>query len=155
MAAILYFNLIAECEERIEEVKEETRNLVKKAKLCMERLDQIALKPDPISINDYIDLMIEAERRQSGAELGKRVETLVALKRRETSKKSMIGDNFKSLEEEMELVMNPIAGGCNMTHQVVMVEKKDGHFMGRMKRIFKRIKRKKKPKSVQENSHQN
>ena len=73
--------IIEECAERIEEVKEETRNFVRKAKMCMERLDQIALKPEPLSTDDYIELMIEAEKRKSGAELEKRIGTLVALKK--------------------------------------------------------------------------
>ena len=60
-------------------------------------------------------------------------------------------DKFRALEEEMQLSENPIAGGCNMTHVIEVEQKKDGYFVGKMKKVFKKfkLKPKKMPKSAE------
>ncbi|CAG0898718.1 unnamed protein product, partial [Darwinula stevensoni] len=39
-------------------------DLTKKAHACLQKLDEIALKPDPLGVTDYLDLLIETERRE-------------------------------------------------------------------------------------------
>ena len=54
--------IIEECANRILEVRNEILDFVEKARRCIARLDEIALRPDPLSCVDYIDVMIEAEK---------------------------------------------------------------------------------------------
>ena len=75
--------IIKECQERIDEVGDETVKLVEKARRCIDKLDKIALKPDPLSTDDYIDLMLEAEKAKAGYELTKRIQALMQLKERQ------------------------------------------------------------------------
>ena len=56
--------IIEECANRILEVRNETLDFVERARRCIARLDEIALRPDPLSSVDYIDLMIEAEKHK-------------------------------------------------------------------------------------------
>ena len=56
--------IIEECANRILEVRNETLDFVEKARRCIARLDEIALRPDPLSSIDYIDLMIETEKNK-------------------------------------------------------------------------------------------
>ena len=40
-------------------------DLTKRAHQCLQRLDVIALKPDPLAVTDYIDLLIQTEQREA------------------------------------------------------------------------------------------
>ena len=79
---------IKECQERIDEVGE-TVKLVEKARTCIEKLDRIALMPDPVSRDDYIDLMIEFAKIRAGDDLEKRIQALMQLKERQEVRRSM------------------------------------------------------------------
>ncbi len=72
--------IIKECEERIVDVKKETYVFVQKARQCHNTLKNIALKPEPISMEAYIDLMIKAEERSGEADSGRRIQTLKSMK---------------------------------------------------------------------------
>ena len=54
--------------------------IIQKAKRHVERLEAIALKPNPISTKEYIDLLIEAEKIQKRHNFEKRIKMLEALK---------------------------------------------------------------------------
>ena len=56
--------IIEECANRILEVRNETLDFVEKARRCIARLNEIALRPDPLSTVDYIDIMIENEKHK-------------------------------------------------------------------------------------------
>ncbi|KAK4314999.1 hypothetical protein Pmani_013754 [Petrolisthes manimaculis] len=53
---------------------------IKEAQRCVEKLEEIALKPNPLSTKEYIDLMIESEKLQKRHNFQKRVEMLEKLK---------------------------------------------------------------------------
>ncbi|KAK8732572.1 hypothetical protein OTU49_006827 [Cherax quadricarinatus] len=53
---------------------------IKEAQSHVERLEEIALKPNPLSTKEYIDLMIESEKMQKRHNFEKRIELLVKLK---------------------------------------------------------------------------
>ena len=56
--------LLQECASKIMEVREETQQFIKETRRCINRLTEIALKPNPLeSMEDYIDLLIENETR--------------------------------------------------------------------------------------------
>ena len=150
--------IIKECEERIDEVGDETVKLIEKARRCIERLDIIALKPYPLCTDDYIDLMIEAEKAKAGDELTKEMQALMQLKERQEVRRNVAmgaekdiydqinfvkGDEKRqSLEEEEVPDENPdyeeipYQGG-NMTH----VRKQDGHVAWETEEYFKQRKR--------------
>ena len=154
--------IIKEWQDRIAEVGDETVRLVEKARRCIERLYKIALKPDPPSTDEYIDLMIEAEKAKPGDELAKRIQALMQLKERQDvrrnvtmgSEKVMIdqinfvkGEEKKQSLEEEEIPDEdtnyeeiPYQGG-NMTHVVDVKRNQDGHLLGRLKEVFKKRER--------------
>ena len=53
--------LIAKSNDEFEEVQAATLELTEQARKCLARLSEIALKPNPLSTTDYIDLMIQEE----------------------------------------------------------------------------------------------
>ena len=142
--------IIKECQERIDEVGDETVRLVEKARGCIERLDKIALKPDPLSTDDYIDLMIEAEKAKAGDELTKRIQALMQLKERQEMRRNVAmgeenvlydkinfvkGDEKRQSFDEAEKLDDghlyeeiPYKGG-NMTHVVDVERNQDGHML--------------------------
>ena len=140
--------IIKECQERIDQVGDETVKLVEKAKGCIEKLDKIALKPDPLSTNDYIDLMIEAEKAEAGEKLTKRIQLLMQLKERQNVKKNVAMGAEKVLFDHF-VRGNPIYEeipyqGGNMTHAVEVDRNQDGYLLGKVKKIFRKFKSPKK-----------
>ena len=55
-------------------------DMIREAQQHVERLEEIALKPNPISTKEYIDLMIESEKMQKRHNFEKRIEMLQKLK---------------------------------------------------------------------------
>ena len=53
--------LIRKCKEEFGEVQHETLILTERAHNCMKRINEIVLKPNPLSTTDYIDMMIQEE----------------------------------------------------------------------------------------------
>ena len=140
--------IIKECQERIDQVGDETVKLVEKARRCIEKLDKIALKPDPLSTNDYIDLMIETEKAKAGEKLTKRIELLMQLKERQNVKKNVAMGAEKVLFDHF-VRGNPIYEeipykGGNMTHAVEVDRNQDGYLLGKLKKIFRKFKSPKK-----------
>ena len=134
--------IILECASRIEEVREETVKFVRKAKQCIEKLDEIALKPDPLSTEDYIDLMIETEKAKAGEDLAKRIETLMNLKKLAKMRRSISSqaEGDKKPEKVKALCDDPLKE-ANMTYVVDAVKKEPGYFLGTMRKIFKKLNR--------------
>ena len=58
--------LIEKCSDEFEVVQTVTLQLMEQARRCLKRLDEIALKPNPLSTTDYIDLMIQEEEFIAG-----------------------------------------------------------------------------------------
>ena len=58
--------LIERCSDEFEVVQTVTLQLMERARKCLRRLDEIALKPNPLSTTDYIDLMIQEEEFIAG-----------------------------------------------------------------------------------------
>ncbi|CAG0903045.1 unnamed protein product [Darwinula stevensoni] len=50
--------------------------LTQRAHACLRRLDEIALKPNPIGIADYIDILIQAEKQEARPDLRQRIKYL-------------------------------------------------------------------------------
>ena len=67
-------------EDEINEIEDETKKLIQQATSCIGRLEAIALRPDPLTTSDYIDVLIATERARPTNGWKKRVEYLMRLK---------------------------------------------------------------------------
>ncbi|CAG0902838.1 unnamed protein product, partial [Darwinula stevensoni] len=56
--------MINKLKEEIKREENQFRSKVFRAHACIKRLDEIALKPDPLTILDYIDLLIQSEKQE-------------------------------------------------------------------------------------------
>ena len=71
---------IKRCTERIEEVRKVTLVFVKKVRRCIKRIREIALKPNPLSSENYIELLIESEKKKGRDFVKERITSLMQLK---------------------------------------------------------------------------
>lgn len=65
------------------QVQDKVVELVETSGKCLNRLKEIALKPNPLSTLEYIDMLIEAEKSEAKPGWKKRVETLMAMREKE------------------------------------------------------------------------
>ncbi|XP_038074998.1 uncharacterized protein LOC119742856 [Patiria miniata] len=86
--------------------------LIQDSHRCTQRLEQIALKPNPVRIEEYLDMLIETEKATKNKGWEKRVGSLEAIKIREDSKNvvkdaaawgSTWGDMFNNIFRELGL----------------------------------------------------
>ncbi|KAE8595298.1 hypothetical protein XENTR_v10015683 [Xenopus tropicalis] len=66
----------------IRALEEKQMKLIEKAATCLGRLREIALKPDPLSAPDYIDLLINAEKHEAKPGYRERITSLEKAKRK-------------------------------------------------------------------------
>ncbi|XP_058629500.1 plasma kallikrein-like [Onychostoma macrolepis] len=76
-------------EKIFEELENELRvfqgilaGLIEKSQKSLERLQEIALKPNPLSIPDYIDLMIESEKQEAKPGFQDRIQSLMEVRKK-------------------------------------------------------------------------
>ncbi|XP_072298907.1 uncharacterized protein [Eucyclogobius newberryi] len=72
--------LLEKMEEDYEDVQVEVTQLIDQSSTCLNRLKEIALKPDPLSAPEYIDMLIKAERSEAKPNWQQRVDSLMAMK---------------------------------------------------------------------------
>ena len=58
-------SVMAGLEHKLHSVHEKVCNLMDRAQKCLNRLDQIALKKNPLTRTDYLDLLIRSEKQQA------------------------------------------------------------------------------------------
>lgn len=73
-------SVIKSIEKDINEHAMKVLDMIKEAQSHVERLDDIALKPNPLSTREYIDLMIESEKMQKRHNFEKRIQMLQKIK---------------------------------------------------------------------------
>ncbi|XP_042231922.1 uncharacterized protein LOC121872896 [Homarus americanus] len=76
-------------------------DLIQEAQRHVERLEEIALKPNPLSTKEYIDLMIESEKMQKRHNFMKRIEMLEKLKEEVVVIQGVRGDCNKASGESL------------------------------------------------------
>ena len=79
---ITHENYIEQLSNEIDDFWYEISSMMKKMNRCRERLNEIALSPDPMSSVEYIDLMIETETMEKQSGYSKRIEMLEEIKKR-------------------------------------------------------------------------
>ena len=151
--------IIRECTKRLEQIGEQTLTFVEQARECINKLNGIALQPESVTIEDYIDIMIEAERAIPGEDQPIRIQALIQLKEKERLRKRITRgepvltdiSKTKSLRRS-RLSTKPgkevadcgiiIPEGLlpmdNMAHVVEIINSDDGRFLGKLRRVFKR-----------------
>uniref|UniRef100_A0A672M052 Septin-type G domain-containing protein n=1 Tax=Sinocyclocheilus grahami TaxID=75366 RepID=A0A672M052_SINGR len=77
--------IFEELEKEFQVVQDIVAALIKGSQKSLERLQEIALKPNPLSTPDYIDLMIESEKQEAKSGFQDRIQSL-----REVRKKAEI-----------------------------------------------------------------
>ncbi|XP_078121243.1 uncharacterized protein LOC144527190 [Sander vitreus] len=72
--------LVDELKADYDNVQAEVVKLMKRSSQCLNRLKEIALKPDPLSTTDYIDMLIEGEKSEVKPGWKQRVESLIKMR---------------------------------------------------------------------------
>ena len=67
-------------EDEINEIEDETKKMIQQATICIRGLEAIALRPDPLTTSDYVDILITSEKVHPTNGWKKRVEYLMKLK---------------------------------------------------------------------------
>ena len=68
--------MVANIEAEIVHTYEMTRCMIDRAQRILQRLDEIALRPNPLSVVEYIDLLIQSEQDQTKKGFLKRIKYL-------------------------------------------------------------------------------
>ena len=76
-----YESIVGGLERELERKGEEVYENIKRARECVQRLEEIALKPNPLSEVEYIELMIESEKQQKRPGFSARIATLTKVKK--------------------------------------------------------------------------
>ncbi|CAG0901961.1 unnamed protein product [Darwinula stevensoni] len=92
--------LKALCKDFIEE-RMKLLELTRKAHECLQELERIALKPNPLSIQEYIDILIETEKREAKLGYTQRIKYLADAKEKGQLAEKLKG-NFNPFEEYMK-----------------------------------------------------
>uniref|UniRef100_A0A7N6FAK8 AIG1-type G domain-containing protein n=1 Tax=Anabas testudineus TaxID=64144 RepID=A0A7N6FAK8_ANATE len=72
--------LIEKLEDEYKKVQDEVKKLIERSIKCLNRLKEIALKPNPLSTPEYIDMLIEGEKQEAKPGWKKRVQSLMDMR---------------------------------------------------------------------------
>uniref|UniRef100_A0A672M0Z6 Uncharacterized LOC107575000 n=1 Tax=Sinocyclocheilus grahami TaxID=75366 RepID=A0A672M0Z6_SINGR len=73
--------IFEELEKELMVVQDIVTGLIEKSQKSLERLQEIALKPNPLSTPDYIDLMIESEKQEAKPGFQDRIQSLMEVRK--------------------------------------------------------------------------
>ncbi|XP_073348080.1 uncharacterized protein [Pagrus major] len=86
--------MIATLRAEYDRVQDKVEKLMESSGKCLNRLKEIALKPNPLSTPEYIDLLIEGEKSEGKPGWKQRVQSLIAIREKaETMAKVDRGEN--------------------------------------------------------------
>ncbi|XP_067248687.1 uncharacterized protein [Chanodichthys erythropterus] len=74
--------IFEELENELEVVQDTVAGLIERSQKSLERLQEIALKPNPLSTPDYIDLMIESEKQERKPGFKDRIQSLMDVRKK-------------------------------------------------------------------------
>ncbi len=74
--------IFEELENELKVVQDNVTELIVKSQKSLERLQEIALKPNPLSIPDYIDLIIESEKQERKPGFKDRIRSLLEVRKK-------------------------------------------------------------------------
>ncbi|XP_057365083.1 uncharacterized protein LOC130685824 [Daphnia carinata] len=94
-AALTNQQLFAQLQAEIDQNEKQLMELVREASPCIQRLNEIALKPHTLSTSAYIDLMIEKEKQEHHAGYQQRITTLQRLRQVAEMMTKVVNDHQK------------------------------------------------------------
>ncbi|XP_060707094.1 uncharacterized protein LOC132832899 [Hemiscyllium ocellatum] len=74
--------IIKKLQQELEEVRHVVSKLIETSSKCISRLEEIALRPNPSSTADYIELLIQSEKEEAKPGYMERIQSLKELKQR-------------------------------------------------------------------------
>ncbi|KAL1276468.1 hypothetical protein QQF64_036091 [Cirrhinus molitorella] len=74
--------IFEELEKELEVVQDIVTSLIEKSQKSLERLQEIALKPNPLSVPDYVDLMIKSEEQEAKPGFQDRIQSLQVVRKK-------------------------------------------------------------------------
>ena len=86
-------------QEELQAIQEQLVGLTESARKALEELNKIALKPNPLSTTDYIDLMIEAEKQEASPGWQERLEQLTEVRKHAQYMKELADQGFDPFKE--------------------------------------------------------
>ncbi|XP_053186859.1 uncharacterized protein LOC128369807 [Scomber japonicus] len=91
--------LINKLKAEYDHVQAEVKTLVERSAKCLNRLKEIALKPNPLSTPEYIDMLIEGEKSEAKPGWKKRIQALIDIRgKAETMAKLDRGEELTSTD---------------------------------------------------------
>lgn len=94
--------LMKKLEDEYDDVQVEVTVLIDRSSTCLNRLKEIALKPDPLSTPGYIDMLIKGEKAEAKPGFQQRVDSLMKMKEKaETMAKAHKGESFLEKNRRM------------------------------------------------------
>ncbi|KAL1279163.1 hypothetical protein QQF64_025836 [Cirrhinus molitorella] len=99
--------IFEELEKEFHVVQEIVAELIKGSQKSLERLQEIALQPNPLSTPDYIDLMIESEKQEAKPGFQDRIQSLMEVKKKaeiisKVSTGGVLPDDWTDYKEKQE-----------------------------------------------------
>lgn len=99
-AKITVKELVDELKADYKKVQANVVELMERSSKCLNRLKEIALKPDPLSTTDYIDMLIEGEKSEAKLGWKERVESLKDMRHKaEVLAKAVRGEKILHRQE--------------------------------------------------------
>ena len=93
-----YESIVGGLERELERKGAEVYENIKQARQCVQSLEEIALKPNPLSEVDYIELMIESEKQQKRPGFHTRIATLTKVKKQAKLLSKVTKENIEKLK---------------------------------------------------------
>lgn len=84
-------------------------------KTCNERLEEIALRPNPLSMTEHIDLMIESEKLEKKDGFLQRINIL-----NDFRKKAQITNEFETFREQAQSTLGTVGKNRNRDTKSIM-----------------------------------
>lgn len=99
-AKITVKELVDELKADYDNVQAKVMELMERSSKCLNRLKEIALKPDPLSTTDYIDMLIDGEKSEAKLGWKERVESLINMRHKaELLAKAVRGEKLLHRQE--------------------------------------------------------
>ncbi|ROL53955.1 hypothetical protein DPX16_2471 [Anabarilius grahami] len=97
--------IFEELENELEVVQDIVAGLIERSQKSLERLQEIALKPNPLSTPDYIDLMIKSEKQEAKSGFKDRIQALMEVRRKaeiisQVSTGKLLPEDWKTYKPE-------------------------------------------------------
>ena len=94
-----YESIVSGLEQELEKKGFIVSENIKRARACVQRLEEIALKPNPLSEVGYIELMIESEKQQKKPGFNARIGTLRKVKKQAELLSKVTKENITGKDE--------------------------------------------------------